>query len=288
MKRVALLGLGLMGGSLGLALGRRCPAVVRAAYARRPATREAALAAGAADAVFDSPAAAAAGADLVVACVPVLSIPPLIAAALPGVSPGARVTDVGSTKATLAAALTGPVADAGGVFVGSHPIAGSEATGLDAARADLYAGAMTVVTPLPSAPPAAVADVVALWEAVGSRTACLAPEAHDRLLARTSHLPHLAAAALVRAVCRGDNVGAFCGGGFRDTTRVAGGSEEIWQDIVETNRAAVADELDALRAELDRLSALVREGSPDDLRRCLAEARRLRAAALAAGGEEHP
>lgn len=272
---LAILGLGLMGGSLALAVRRREPGRELRVYARREETRARAREAGLADAVCGSPAEAVRGAGLVVACVPVLAIPRLVAEAAPGLAPGAVVTDVGSTKAWLARevpAALGPDA----VFVGSHPVAGSERQGLEAAAADLYDGALAVVTPAGGEPPGAVSAVEALWTGAGSRVRRMAPGEHDRLMARTSHLPHLAAALLAHVAARPgdtDGPGAFCGTGFRDSTRVAEGSPGVWMDIVRTNRDALAEETERLAGAAAGLAAALRRGDDAAVRLLLEEAR---------------
>lgn len=270
MKTIAIMGAGLMGSSLGLALKKRGAPVRIRVYARRAETREAALKRGAADAVFADPAEAVRGADLVVFCVPVLTIPELAKACRAGLKPGAVLTDVGSTKAALNRLMAKALAGADAVFVGSHPICGSEQQGIEAGDADLYQGAVTVVTPERGAPEAAVKAVCALWESAGSTVRRMDAGEHDRILAATSHLPHLAAAAL--ALSAGDD-GEFCGSGFRDTTRIAEGSPQVWSDIVRTNAPALLKALDRLSGRLDELAALIDEGDGEKLTAWFAAAR---------------
>lgn len=258
-----------MGSSLGLALKARCPDVRIQAFARREETRALVLERGAADAVYADPAAAVAGADVVVFCVPVLTIHELAKACLPGLKPGAILTDVGSTKGELNRLMTDVLAGSEAVFVGSHPICGSEEQGAGAGFAELYENAVTVVTPQPDTPDAAIEQVSALWKKAGSSVALMSAEEHDCVLARTSHLPHIVAAALVFSV--GEN-GAFCGSGFRDTTRIAEGSPAVWRDILTTNRVALQDALTTCRAELDRITQLLDENDPEKIEAWLADA----------------
>ena len=277
MDTLAILGMGLMGGSLGLAARQRGAAARVQAYARREETRQAALAMGAADAVFESAAGAVAGADMVVLCVPVLRIPELLALCVGSLPENCIVTDVGSTKVELGAACETLLAGSGAAFVGSHPVAGSERTGIEAADAALYEGAVTVVTAEPGGDDEAVRRTRALWTAVGSEVVCMSPEAHDRLIARTSHLPHLVASTLVAAVLdEGDEAARLCGSGFRDTTRVAGGSEEMWHDIVKSNRDSVQAELDRFAQKLDGVREWIRNEEYDALRAFLAHTRETR------------
>jgi prephenate dehydrogenase len=249
-----------------------------AGYARRAETRRRALAMRAVDAVFDTPGAAVEGADLVVLCVPVLAIPELARACGGRWDPGAVITDVGSTKAELAAGVRRALRGARAVFVGSHPMAGSEATGIEAARAQLYERSLVIVTPDAGVSERAAERVMRFWRGLNCRVLRMTPMQHDRLIARTSHLPHLAAAALVKSVLggRGADVAALCGPGFRDATRIAAGSEDMWHDIVKTNRRFVLRELDRFGAALDRVRTLVARGDFEALRSLLAEARAAR------------
>jgi prephenate dehydrogenase len=277
MRQVAIIGLGLMGGSLGLALRQRKAARV-VGYARRAETRREALRLGAADAVAESVAAAVRDAELAVFCTPVLTIPALLRESLPAVRKGCVITDVGSTKAELAAELEPACRAAGAAFVGSHPMAGSEQTGLNAARPDLYDGAVVAVTPGADPAREAVAAVIDVWTRVGARVIAIDPQEHDRLVARTSHLPHLIAALLVAAAARDGhpNLREFCGPGFRDTTRVAGGSPEMWHDIVKSNLAAVLAELRGYDARLQELVRLLERGDFDAVQRLLETSRAAR------------
>lgn len=263
MERVAIIGLGLMGGSLGLALKARGFSGVIAGHTRSPERLALARTRGAVDVAAPNPASAAADADLVILCGPILSIPGLLRDCGPGLKPGAVVTDVGSTKEYLVHDLEPLARERNAHFVGSHPIAGSEQQGIQAARADLYEGAVVVVTPTDNSEESAVRRVEALWKSVGSAVCRMPPEEHDRLIARTSHLPHLAAALLTATVGRMpplERTAMLCGSGFRDTSRVAEGAPEIWRDILETNREAVQVELAALRAELDQLARWLERG----------------------------
>ena len=250
---ISIVGLGLMGASLAMALRKRGYAGRLVAYARKEETRREALARGIVDEAFDDPDAAIGVATLVVLCAPIRSCAELAVDVAPALKPGTLVTDVGSTKGWICRQMAGILPP--GVFVGSHPIAGSEKQGLQAASADLYENALTVVAGHLDVPEAAAARVADLWQSAGARTCRMDPEDHDRLLARTSHLPHVAAAALAKAIGRdsAEQVGAFCGTGFYDSTRVASGSIEMWNDILMTNAPAVAEELRAFKLEVERV-----------------------------------
>ncbi len=269
MKTIAIMGLGLMGSSLGLALKKRGVDVEVRAYARRDETREAALKIGAADCVFDDPVETVRGADMVVFCVPILTIPELAKACLSGLSPEAILTDVGSTKAELVILMDDLLAGIDAVFVGSHPICGSEQQGIEAGSPNLYKGAVTVVTPRSDAIEGTVSEVSNLWKSVGSAVRVMNPETHDEILATTSHLPHMVAATLVRCV----NDGLFCGTGFLDSTRIAAGSPEVWSDIVRTNAPALKAALADFRGHLEELDALIDADDDEKLINWFAAAR---------------
>lgn len=277
MKRVAIIGMGLMGGSLGLALKRFTLAEIRV-YARREETRRLAIAMGAADIACETPGEAVRDADMAVFCLPVCRIPDAAMACVPDYQPGCIVTDVGSTKAGLVDIMSRILRKTDAVFVGSHPMAGSEKNGLEFARADLYQGTVTAITPASGIPDDAAKAVTRLWEGVGSRVVRLMPDLHDRLVARTSHLPHLTAALLAATVGRDINqeTPLFCGAGFRDTSRVASGPPDIWRDIVETNHEAILGELNAYGERLRELVYLLEKKDYEGIRRFLEEARQSR------------
>jgi len=273
MKKVAIMGLGLMGGSLGLALKARGFAGLVSGYARREETRREALHRGVVDEACARPGEAVRDADLVVLCTPILTIPELVRDCLSGLKPEALLTDVGSTKAGLIHLLDDMLQGHSPVFIGSHPIAGSEKQGLEAARPDLYQAAVVVVTPTERTPPARAGDLRRFWESLGAMVRLMTPEAHDRVMARTSHLPHVVATLLAVTVGRdGDlrQTGAFCGPGFRDTSRVAEGSPDVWRDILQSNGTAVLGELKTFRDELDRVINLLQQQQYTDIKEWLA------------------
>ncbi|MCF7848892.1 MAG: prephenate dehydrogenase/arogenate dehydrogenase family protein, partial [Kiritimatiellales bacterium] len=273
-RNIAILGIGLMGASLGLALKKRGFAGRIFAYARRAETRVQALESGLADEVFADPAEAVRDADIIVVCVPIWTGAKLAEQIMPALKPGTVVTDVGSTKSELLKMMEPLFADSHAWFVGSHPIAGSEQTGIEAGDPDLYEGRLTVVCPSADTPESAESAVSNLWKSAGSDVVAMSPGQHDATLAATSHLPHMVAAALARAVADGHPAGKadFCGTGFRDTTRVASGSADMWVDIIDTNRAALEAELDRFNEELQGLIKILRSGNGDDIRAWLEEA----------------
>ncbi|MBU4199215.1 MAG: prephenate dehydrogenase/arogenate dehydrogenase family protein [Verrucomicrobia bacterium] len=275
LHRVAIIGLGLMGGSLGLAVKRKKLARVVVGYARRARTRNQALAGGVVDEVFSRPESAVRNADLVIFCVPVGAIPALAKMCASALSGRAVVTDVGSIKAEIVARVEPLVENAGACFVGSHPIAGSERQGLKAASPRLYENAVVILTPTPRTAQRALRKIKLFWSGLGARVVLVSPEAHDRMLARTSHLPHLVAALLASTVGRDQpqRLSRFCGPGFMDATRIAEGSPDLWWDIVAGNRKAVTRELQAFQGGLTRLIQWLKRHDLDALRSFLEESR---------------
>jgi prephenate dehydrogenase len=273
-QNIAILGLGLMGASLSLGLKSRGFVGKISGYARREETRLQALQDGVVDEVFDDPSKAVADADIVVICVPIWAIAKLAEQIVPALKSGAIVTDVGSTKTQLLSAMHPLFLDSPASFVGSHPIAGSEKTGIEAGDADLYEGRLTVVCPSEATSDEARGIVSNLWKSAGSSVVEMSPEQHDAMLASTSHLPHMVAAALSRSVTDADPAGKadFCGTGFKDTTRVASGSADMWVDIIDTNRTALEAELNRFNEELQGLIKILHDGNGDDIRKWLEDA----------------
>jgi prephenate dehydrogenase len=249
--KVALVGCGLIGGSLGLALRARGLTVI--GQDRDPAAAERALALGALDAVGSG-----AGADVAVLAVPVRAIPEQ-AAALPALAPDAVITDVGSTKAAVVRAGE---ACFGGRFVGGHPMAGSERAGPDAADARLFEGRRVILTPSARTDADARARVAELWRLAGATVVEMDAERHDRLLAAVSHLPHAVAYALAASVggLGADELRGLAGGGFTDTTRIAATPAPMWVDVFLENRARLLETLDAFSVELGALRAAIERG----------------------------
>jgi prephenate dehydrogenase len=262
-QKVALLGIGLLGGSLGLALRERRLAGGVHGYVRRAASIPECLAAGALDAADTELETVVRDADLLVFCTPPGQMAALAARAAPCTRPEALVTDVGSVKARVVAELEPLFRAVGAHFVGSHPMAGSEKTGVAAARPGLFTGAVCVVTPTTTTSPAAVERVEALWRALEARVLRLSPEAHDELVARSSHLPQALAAALANLVldpAAPREQAQLCAGGFRDGTRIASGSPEMWRDIFLANRAPVARALGEFAARIETLQRAIEMG----------------------------
>jgi len=261
-QRIAIVGPGLLGGSIALALRGR-PGFSTALWARRPEAVEELKAIAIAGYAATSLARVVRDADLIVLCTPIETMPALAREIADAARPEAVVTDVGSVKAPVVAAL-GAIFRGRQRFVGSHPMAGSEQTGLRAARADLFRGAVCLVTPEAETDPAATATVGAFWETLGCSVRQLSPAAHDEAVALISHFPHLLAATLVNVVA-GTSADAFavCGPGFRDTTRVSGGAPDLWAGILAANAPAIHRALDATIAKLQEIGNILARDPTD-------------------------
>lgn len=261
-RKITLVGVGLLGGSLGLAVKQRRLAREVAGFVRREASIHECARARAVDYATTDLFAAVWNADLVVLCTPLAQMRSLVRQLLPALKRGAIVTDVGSVKASVVNELEALVARAGGHFVGSHPMAGAERTGVSAAQADLFQSSVCVVTPDKHTSAAALGKVERLWRSVGCRLLRLPPGVHDELVSRSSHLPHVVAATLATTVLnprRPKAQAALCATGFRDTTRIASGSPEMWRDIALANRQQLRVALDQFVRELQGVQALLRQ-----------------------------
>lgn len=254
-KKISLIGVGLLGGSLGKALRKRRAAGSVSGYVRRAASLSECRMFGAADFATMDLRLAVADADLVVLCTPVGRMGDLMRKMRTALKPGAVITDVGSVKGCLVSELESLAAKAGAHYVGSHPMAGAEKTGVSAARSDLFKGAICVITPTVRSNPRAVREVAKLWKSVGCNLITLDPDRHDELVSRSSHLPHVVAAELADYVLDPSQPRAqasLCANGFRDTTRIASSSPEMWRDIVLGNRKHLSHALNDLVRNLQQ------------------------------------
>lgn len=279
MKQLAVIGLGLIGGSLARAL--RAAGQVKSIVGFDPDASQSrrAVELGVIDRAAETAAEAARGADVVVLAVPVLHTAEAALAASGGLGPEAILTDVGSTKVSVIEDVATVFGELPPRFVAAHPIAGTEKSGVAASRADLFRGHRVVLTPHARQDAKALATVRALWEAVGSRVVEMDPGCHDAIFAATSHLPHVLAYAFVDMLTRLDNAADIfpnAGGGFRDFTRIASSSPEMWHDIVRANRSEVADLLERQIGELQELLALMRADNWAELKQRFARARSAR------------
>ncbi len=279
LKKLAVVGVGLIGGSLALALRRAGAVAAIVGFDRDAQALERAAALGVIDTAAGSVSEAAKGAELVVVAVPVRSIGPVLHDVALALEPGAVVTDVGSTKGEVVRIAREELRERFPRFVPAHPIAGREASGVDAAAADLYRAARVVLTPTPQTEPDALEVVRGCWEAAGARIATMEAQRHDRIFAAVSHLPHLLSFALVSEIAAREDAAellGFAAGGFRDFTRIAASSPEMWRDIALQNRAALLEEIDRYGARLAVFRELVAKGDGPGLERLMTEARTAR------------
>ncbi|HEX2259323.1 MAG TPA: prephenate dehydrogenase [Actinomycetota bacterium] len=276
---IAILGLGLMGGSLGMACLQRGLVEEVAGYDLDPHTMARALERGAITRTAPNPRDAVAGAGIVFIATPVSAIVSTFGEALPAIPVGALVTDVGSTKTEVVeevSRLTPSTVE----FIGGHPIAGSERQGIEAASADLYDGCLWILTPTQETSTAAYQRLMRFLSGLGARVLSLDPARHDEALALTSHLPQLVSSTLMRfaadVAADGDGLPLLTAGGFRDMTRIAASSEEMWIDIVKQNRPALLNLMRKFQAAFDSAARALAQGDWDSLRESLASARRAR------------
>lgn len=270
LRKVTVIGLGLLGGSVCLAASRAINGVKTAGFAHRPSTRTKARRLKVADEIFDDMRAGVAGADIVIIATPICTFEDIfreIADALPA---GAIVTDVGSTKVMphrwAAKHLPKTVS-----YLGSHPIAGSEQRGVEFARDDLFDRALCILTSTKSTNQKALQTLKKFWSALGCFVKTMSPAEHDRVLANVSHLPHITAAALVNA--GNPEELKFAGRGFIDTTRIAAGPANIWADVLLTNAKNTTHGIDRLTSQLAKLKKAIRTGDRRQIEKLLQAAR---------------
>lgn len=277
-NRVALLGTGLIGGSLGIRLRERRLVREVAGYDRDPNLLRMALERGAIDRAVSSPLEAVRGAQLVILAVPVLSMAGLIKQVRPALECGAVISDVGSTKAEVMSGLSLLLPE-GVYFIGGHPLAGSEEAGIMHADPAMLENAIYVLTPSRKTPPEVVEKLVSLVEATGAQPLIMDPLEHDQVVALVSHLPHLVAAALAGSASNSDKTELICtlaAGGFRDTTRVALGNPEIWRDICISNSAAILQAMAGFEQAFKKLYNLVARQEAGQVEKFLQQARDFR------------
>ena len=267
MNRLSVLGLGLLGGSIGLAVRQRVKDCQVVGYAHRDETLQAALQCGAVQSGSTDLKACVRDADLVIICTPVGMLNQVLDEIAPVLSAGAVVTDVGSTKRSVVSHADRAMRGSNAHFVGSHPMAGSEKRGVQFAQADLFCNATCIVTPGESTDPNALRSVELFWEMLGMRLVRMSPEEHDRRICDVSHLPHAVAAALV--AIQEERSLRLAGRGFSDMTRIASGDGGLWRDIFQDNRDNLKQSIQRLRGSLDELLQLVESGESERLRNWL-------------------
>jgi len=281
VNTLAIYGVGLLGGSVGMAVRKRGLARRVVGIGRSVERLSRALEMGAIDEMTTDLEEGCAGADLVVLASPVSNIIGVLPRVAETCKPGAIVTDVGSTKATIVARAERVFPrDGGPLFVGSHPMAGGEQSGVLFASADLFENASCIVTPTAATDPGAVEQVERFWRALGGRVVRLDPERHDRIVSAVSHLPHLAAVGVLLTAAEIDEdaemLSKIVAGGFRDTTRVAASPAGLWRDICLENRDVIAEGLDRLAECLHHLASDIRTGEAEAIFEKLRQAREFR------------
>ena len=286
-ERVALIGLGLIGSSIAWAARRHGLAGEITGYARSAATRARAAELGFCDRVAETAREAVEGADLVVLGVPVGACGTVAAEIAPALAPGATVTDVGSVKADLIAAVA-PHIPEGVHFVPGHPLAGTEQSGPDSGFAELFENRWCILTPREGSDPAATERLARFWEAMGASTAEMTPEHHDLVLAVTSHVPHAIAYTMVGVAddlerVTDSEVIQFSAAGFRDFTRIAASDPTMWRDVFLNNRGAVLDILGRFTEELFQLQRAIRTGDGEFLHAYFTRTRAIRRGIIEAG-----
>ncbi|WP_016833078.1 prephenate dehydrogenase [Herbaspirillum lusitanum] len=279
MKKIVVFGVGLIGGSFALALKKAGAVAHVVGVGRSEASLSRAKELGIIDEACTSVADAVRDADLILLAAPVAQTGAILESIEPHLQLGTVVTDAGSTKADVVAAARLALGDKVGQFVPGHPIAGREQNGPDAALADLYVGKKTVITALDENAEQDVERVAQAWQACGASIHRLSPQEHDAVFASVSHLPHLLAYALVDDIASKPHAPIlfqYAASGFRDFTRIAGSSPEMWRDISLANRAALLHELDAYLVQLIRMRKLLVERDSDGLEKIYANAQQAR------------
>ncbi|MCA0903290.1 prephenate/arogenate dehydrogenase family protein [Qipengyuania aquimaris] len=289
IDRVAIIGLGLIGGSIGLAAGKMAPHIATTGWDADPDVRARAAERGLVATVCETASDAVANADLVVLCVPVGAMEEAARAISGSLKPGAIVSDVGSSKASVAAALAKALPDA--TVIPAHPVAGTEKSGPEAGFAELFRHRWCIVTPPENAPEEAVADLAAFWEILGAKVEIMDAAHHDLVLAVTSHIPHLIAYTIVGTasdledVTRGEVI-KYSAGGFRDFTRIAASNPVMWRDVFLSNRDAVLEVLGRFTEDLTALQRAIRNGDGDTLHDLFDRTRTIRRSIIEEGQDD--
>ena len=279
-KKIVIFGAGLIGGSFALALRKANAVGEGVGFGRSETTLQQAMQLGIIDRIGQDAAAEAGDADLILLATPVGQMAEIMARIAPHLGALTLITDGGSTKSDVVAAARANLGIRIAQFVPAHPIAGAEKSGAGAAQADLYQGKKVVLTPLPENSAESVARVRQAWKLCGAVVSELTPQQHDAVFAAVSHLPHLLSFALVHDLAQRDNrdlLLSFAASGFRDFTRIAASSPEMWRDICLANREALLQELQLYIAELTQMSAALAAGDAARLEQTFRTARELRA-----------
>lgn len=288
-QRIGIIGLGLLGGSIGLAIREFLPGATTTGYDRNPDTRHRAAERGLVDTMFDTAAAAVAAADLVIFCVPPGAMGEAAREIAGAVPRSAVISDVGSCKVSVVKALVAALPD--NAVIPAHPVAGTENSGPDAGFAALFRQRWCIITPPEDADPALVARLTAFWEALGARVELMAAAHHDRVLAVTSHLPHLIAYTIVGTASDLEEVTQsevikYSAGGFRDFTRIAASDPTMWRDVFLSNKDAVLEMLQRFTEDLTALQRAIRVEDGEVLRDHFTRTRAVRRSIIEQGQDD--
>ncbi|MCB2045417.1 MAG: prephenate/arogenate dehydrogenase family protein [Novosphingobium sp.] len=289
VERVAIIGLGLLGGSIGLAIAEHLPGVTTAGYDADPAVRTRAAERGLANDICDTAAGAVAGADLVILCVPVGAMGAAAGEIAASLAPGCIVSDVGSSKQSVKEALHRALP--GATIIPAHPVAGTEHSGPDAGFSSLFHNRWCIVTPDDQTDPRQLTRLVAFWEALGANVELMSAEHHDLVLAVTSHIPHLIAYTIVGTASDLEEVTQsevikYSAGGFRDFTRIAASDPVMWRDVFLSNRDAVLEMLGRFTEDLTALQRAIRSGDGDALFDAFTRTRAIRRSIIEQGQDD--
>lgn len=289
-ERVAIIGLGLLGGSIGLAIAEHLPGVQTAGYDADPEVRKRARERGLAARICETAADATCDAELVILCVPVGAIGGAAQEIAASLSPGTLVSDVGSSKRSVFDALSQAL-PAGQPIVPAHPVAGTEHSGPDAGFATLFHNRWCILTPPPGADPQAVQRLSDFWSGLGAMVEQMSPEHHDLVLAVTSHIPHLIAYTIVgtasdlEEVTRSEVI-KYSAGGFRDFTRIAASDPVMWRDVFLSNRDAVLEMLGRFTEDLTAMQRAIRSGDGEALYELFSRTREIRRSIIEQGQDD--
>ncbi len=288
-SKVAIIGLGLIGGSIGLAVRQDLPDCTTSGYDANPKVRSRARELGLANVIHDDPAEAVKGADLVILCVPVGAMSDAASAIAPSLSPECVISDVGSSKRSITNGLTEALP--GHTIIPAHPVAGTEHSGPDAGFATLFHQRWCIITPPKSAPEDKVHALVDFWEALGAMVETMDADHHDRVLAVTSHIPHLIAFTIVgtasdlEEVTRSEVI-KYSAGGFRDFTRIAASDPTMWRDVFLNNKDAVLEMLDEFLTDLALMREAIRAGDGQMMHDNFSRTRAIRRSIVALGQDD--
>jgi prephenate dehydrogenase len=275
-RKITIIGVGLLGGSIGLAARKFRVAEEIAGFVRSKKTIAECEKFGATDFATTDLSAAVSNSDLIILCTPLAQMLLIAKQFLPALKRGAIITDVGSVKGNIVRELENLIQKSGANFVGSHPMAGGEKTGVVAARENLFENAVCVLTPTKKSNPTSVRKLEQFWKSLGARVLKMDAAQHDLLVSRSSHLPHVVAATLANLVLNPKNPktqSQLCANGFRDTTRIASGSPEMWRDIALANRKNLSRSVDVFISDLQKFQRTLKKSDTKSIAKFFETAR---------------